>query len=174
MAATHRDLKSRVSEGLFREDLFYRLYVVPIELPPLRERMSDIVPLAEHFLQLAVPGKKLTPDAAAALVRHHWPGNVRELKNAMEHASVLARGNQVTSVDLEFLDEKPGMSTTLSEWPEEDLPSAIARLEEALIRRALERCSGNRSEAAKRLNINRQMLYTKLKRYGLAQNDDEP
>jgi two-component system NtrC family response regulator len=174
IAATHRDLESRVSEGLFREDLFYRLYVVPIELPPLRERMSDIVPLAEHFLQLAVPGKKLTPDAAAALVRHHWPGNVRELKNAMERAGVLARGNQVTSVDLEFLDEKPGMPTTLSEWPEEDLPSAIARLEEALIRRALERCSGNRSEAAKRLNINRQLLYTKLKRYGLAQNDDEP
>lgn len=93
IAATHRDLQSRVNEGLFREDLFYRLYVVPIELPPLRARIADIVPLAEHFLMLTAQGKSLSADAAAMLVRHHWTGNVRELRNAMERAGVLARGN---------------------------------------------------------------------------------
>jgi two-component system NtrC family response regulator len=172
IAATHRDLKARVSEGLFREDLFYRLYVVPIDLPPLRERIADIVPLAEHFLTLSAPAKKLSADAAAALVRHHWPGNVRELKNAMERASVLTRGNQVTSADLGFLADCNAPRGHLLDWPDEDLPSAVARLEEMLIRRAIERCSGNRSEAAKLLNINRQLLYAKLKRYGLTENDE--
>jgi DNA-binding NtrC family response regulator len=173
IAATHRDLKSRVSEGLFREDLFYRLHVVPIELPPLRARIADIVPLAEHFLRLTAPGKALSADAAAILVRHHWPGNVRELKNAMERAGVLTRGNQVTSADLGFLESDTFLQAQKPDWPEEDLPSAVARLEEMLIQRALERCSGNRSEAAKILNINRQLLYTKLKRYGLAQSDED-
>lgn len=172
IAATHRDLKVRVNEGLFREDLFYRLYVVPIELPPLRERIADIVPLAEHFLMLAGHGKTLSADAAALLVRYHWPGNIRELKNAMERAGVLARANQVTSADLGFLTDRSPSQGHLPDWPEEDLPSAVARLEEMLIRRALERCSGNRSEAAKLLNINRQLLYAKLKRYGFALNDE--
>jgi two-component system NtrC family response regulator len=173
IAATHRDLKSRVSEGLFREDLFYRLHVVPIELPPLRARIADIVPLAEHFLRLTAPGKALSADAAAILVRHHWPGNIRELKNAMERAGVLTRGTQVTSADLGFLESDNFSQAQKPDWPEEDLPSAVARLEEMLIRRALQRCSGNRSEAAKILNINRQLLYTKLKRYGLAQSDED-
>lgn len=172
IAATHRDLKSRVSEGLFREDLFYRLHVVPIELPPLRARIADIVPLAEHFLRLTAPGKSLSADAAAVLVRYHWPGNVRELKNAMERAGVLTRGNQVTSADLAFLELNTLLQSQTPDWPEEDLPSAVARLEEMLIRRALERCLGNRSEAARILNINRQLLYAKLKRYGLAQSDE--
>lgn len=173
IAATHRDLKGRVSEGLFREDLFYRLFVVPVELPPLRERIADIVPLAEHFLSLSAPGKNLSADAAAVLVRHHWPGNVRELKNAMERAGVLTRGNHVTSADLGFLAAVSATRGHPPDWPDEDLPSAVARLEEMLIQRAIERCSGNRSEAAKMLNINRQLLYTKLKRYGLTENDDD-
>jgi DNA-binding NtrC family response regulator len=173
IAATHRDLKGRVSEGLFREDLFYRLFVVPVELPPLRERIADIVPLAEHFLSLSAPGKNLCADAAAVLVRHHWPGNVRELKNAMERAGVLTRGNHVTSADLGFLAAVKATRGHPPDWPDEDLPSAVARLEEMLIRRAIERCSGNRSEAAKMLNINRQLLYTKLKRYGLTEYDDD-
>jgi DNA-binding NtrC family response regulator len=172
IAATHRDLKERVHAGLFREDLFYRLHVVPIRLPPLRERIADIVPLAEHFLALTHQGKVLSADAAATLIRHHWPGNVRELKNAMERAAVLVRGNQVTCADLGFLGDGTHALANAADWPEEDLPSAVARLEEMLIRRALERCAGNRSEAAKALNINRQLLYAKLKRYGLAESDD--
>lgn len=167
IAATHRDLQERVHEGLFREDLFYRLHVVPIRLPPLRERIADIVPLAEHFLSSAGGGKTLTADAAAALVRYPWPGNVREIRNAMERAAVLVRGGQVTSADLAFLQEAGSSTAGTIDWPDEDLPSAVARLEEMLIRRALERSGGNRSEAAKMLNINRQSLYAKLKRYGL-------
>jgi DNA-binding NtrC family response regulator len=167
IAATHRDLQERVHEGLFREDLFYRLHVVPIRLPPLRERIADIVPLAEHFLSSAGGGKTLTADAAAALVRYSWPGNVREIRNAMERAAVLVRGGQVTSADLAFLQEAGSSTAGTIDWPDEDLPSAVARLEEMLIRRALERSGGNRSEAAKMLNINRQSLYAKLKRYGL-------
>lgn len=173
IAATHRDLKERVHAGLFREDLFYRLHVVPMRLPPLRERISDIVPLAEHFLAVTARGKGLSADAAARLIRHPWPGNVRELKNAMERAVVLTRGNQVTAADLGFLEDGKAASWNALEWPEEDLPSAVARLEEMLIRRALERCSGNRSEAAKTLNINRQLLYAKLKRYGLTASHEE-
>jgi two-component system NtrC family response regulator len=172
IAATHRDLQERVREGEFREDLFYRLNVVPIRLPPLRERIADIVPLAEHFLSLTHRGKALSADAAATLIRHHWPGNVRELKNAMERAAVLVRGNHVTSADLQFLENGKHALLNAVDWPDEDLPSAVARLEEMLIRRALERCSGNRSEAAKALNINRQLLYAKLKRYGLGENDE--
>lgn len=172
IAATHRDLQDRVREGEFREDLFYRLNVVPIRLPPLRERIADIVPLAEHFLGLTHRGKVLSADAAATLIRHHWPGNARELKNAMERAAVLVRGNHVTSADLGFLEDRKHALLNAVDWPEEDLPSAVARLEEMLIRRALERCSGNRSEAAKALNINRQLLYAKLKRYGLGENDE--
>ena len=92
---------------------------------------------------------------------------------AMERAGVLTRGAQVTSADLGFLESNTLSRAQRPEWPEEDLPSAVARLEEMLIRRALERCSGNRSEAATILNINRQLRYTKLKRYGLAQSDED-
>ena len=130
----------------FAEDLYYRLHVVPIYLPALRARIADIVPLAEHFLQVTGRGKHLSSDAAAVLIRHHWPGNVRELRNAMERAAVLVRGNSVTSADLDFLNDRPGEDASI-EWPDEDLPSAIARLETLLISRALAQsiscaCSG--------------------------------
>jgi DNA-binding NtrC family response regulator len=172
IAATHRDLLERVRDGSFREDLYYRLHVVPIRLPPLRERISDIVPLAEHFLMLSGRGRALSADAAARLVQHSWPGNVRELRNAMERAAVLVRGRQVGAEDLQFLEhEAPGGDRPI-DWPEEDLPCAVARLEEMLIRRALQRHAGNRSETARMLNINRQLLYSKLKRYGLDEGDE--
>ena len=106
IAATHRDLARLVREGKFREDLFYRLGVVPLALPPLRERLADIVPLAEHFLALAAgnaPPKHLAAGAAALLLAHPWPGNVRELRNAMERAAVLARRATITPDDLAFL-----------------------------------------------------------------------
>lgn len=171
IAATHRDLMQRVREGTFREDLFYRLHVVPINLPPLRERISDIVPLAEHFLSQAAAGKRLSADAAARLIRHGWPGNVRELKNAMERAALLVRGERLSSTDLDFLEETSS-ATNPFEWPDEDLPTAVAHLEEFLIRRALARAGGNRAEAARLLNINRQLLYAKLKRYGFELSED--
>jgi len=171
IAATHHELIQRVREGSFREDLFYRLHVVPIHLPPLRARIADIVPLAEHFLRRTGHGQRLSADAAARLIRHHWPGNVRELKNAMERAAVLVRGDSVTAADIGFLEETQAAADDFN-WPDEDLPAAVARLEELLIRRALARSAGNRAEAARVLNINRQLLYAKLKRYGLDVSED--
>ncbi len=183
IAATHRDLDARVREGGFRADLYYRLHVVPIHLPPLRERLADIVPLAEHFLRRA--GKTLSTDAAARLIRHRWPGNVRELRNAMERAAVLGRGERVDAAHLAFLDAAPPAGEEAGapidwrvtdwpaiNWPDEDLPSAMARLEAMLIRRALERAAGNRAEAARVLGIHRQLLYAKMKRYGIALSDE--
>jgi DNA-binding NtrC family response regulator len=165
IAATHRNLRQRVASGSFREDLFYRLYVVPIDLPPLRERIADIVPLAEYFLHRN-GGKRLSAAAASRLVAHGWPGNVRELRNAMERVAVLVRGPIVGPGDLDFID-LANMPGAIAEWPDEDLPSATARLEVLLIRRALARSAGNRAEAARLLGIHRPLLYAKMKRYGL-------
>ncbi|WGS48081.1 sigma-54 dependent transcriptional regulator [Paraburkholderia sp. D15] len=169
IAATHRDLLRCVREGTFREDLFYRLHVVPIHLPPLSARIADIVPLAEYFLTRAATGKRLSADAAALLIRFGWPGNVRELKNAMERAAVMVRGEYIHATDLAFLrDARSPQDPALEfDWPDEDLPSALARLEEMLIRRALRHSGNNRTDAARRLNVNRQLLYAKLKRYGI-------
>jgi two-component system NtrC family response regulator len=172
IAATHRDLRQRIGDGSFREDLFYRLNVVPMHLPALRDWIADIVPLAEHFLTRA-SGKRLAADAAARLIRYTWPGNVRELKNAMERAAVLVRGDAVSAADLGFIDEMRSGAEEISAWPDEDLSSAVARLEEMLIRRALARSSGNRAEAARALGIHRQLLYTKMKRYGLEASEDQ-
>jgi DNA-binding NtrC family response regulator len=172
IAATHRDLNQRVRDGGFREDLFYRLHVVPIHLPPLRERIADIVPLAEHFLARAAAAKRLAPAAAARLIGHAWPGNVRELKNAMERAAVLARADTVSASDLDFIDEPGAVTRGAIDWPEEDLPSATQRLEEMLIRRALLRTGGKRAEAARLLGIHRQLLYSKMRRYRLEASED--
>lgn len=171
IAATHRDLKQRVGDGSFREDLFYRLHVVPVQLPALRERIADIVPLAEHFLSRS-GRKRLAADAAARLIRYSWPGNVRELKNAMERAAVLVRSDVITAADITFFGDNVETVGAPSEWPDEDLPSAIGRLEEMLIRRALARSAGNRAEAARLLGIHRQLLYIKMKRYGLDVSED--
>jgi DNA-binding NtrC family response regulator len=175
IAATNRNLEQRVHEGVFREDLFYRLNVVPVHLPPLRERIADIVPLAEHFLRRA-RGPGLGPAAAAVLLRYEWPGNVRELKNAMQRATALVRTPMLAESDFSFLASAPRSPKTI-DWPEEDLASALARLEEMLIRRALDRCQGNRAEAARMLGIRRQHLYSRLERYGIVsaeRTDDVP
>ncbi|WP_018291712.1 sigma-54 dependent transcriptional regulator [Verrucomicrobium sp. 3C] len=170
ISATNQDLSERVREGAFREDLFYRLHVLPIHLPPLRERIADILPLAEHFL--APAGKWLGPDAAARLIQHRWRGNVRELRNVLERAAVLVRGEKITASDLDLNSEEA--SPTSFDWPEENLPAAIARLEELLIRRALGKSGGNRAEAARALGIHRQLLYTKMRRYGLCPSEGKP
>jgi two-component system NtrC family response regulator len=161
ISATNRDLQAFVHAGKFREDLFWRLSVVPLHLPPLRARLADIVPLAEHFL--AATGRTLTPAAAARLLAHPWPGNVRELRNAMERAAALARGPMIDTADLAFLHGEAAET----DWLAGDLPSAVARLETAMIRCALEATGGNRAEAARRLAIHRQLLYEKIRRYGL-------
>jgi DNA-binding NtrC family response regulator len=174
VAATHRELAQEVAEQTFREDLFYRLNVIPVLLPPLRDRRADIVPLATHFLALTAanggPSRMLNSSAEARLLQHAWPGNVRELRNAMERAAVLARGAQITDDDLAFLAAPArslaasDVSAALLDLP---LPEAIERLERASIERALTMSDGNRAEAARKLGISRQSLYTKLAAYKL-------
>jgi DNA-binding NtrC family response regulator len=170
VAATHRDLAAAAQDGAFREDLFYRLNVVPIHLAPLRERSTDIIPLAEHFLFRATePPKQLGADAASRLMAHSWPGNVRELRNAMERVAILCRGNSITASDLSFLSTTARARDRDSppDWTEGDLPGAVARLEMHMIKRALQEAGGNRTEAAKRLGIHRQLLYAKAEKYGI-------
>jgi DNA-binding NtrC family response regulator len=171
IAATHRDLPSLVTNGAFREDLYYRLNVVPIVLPPLRERRDDILPLAEEFLRRegrhGAP-KRLSAAASERLLQHSWPGNVRELRNVIARACVLVRGDTIEAMDLDIV-VPDRQSPTRDELLEGDLPSALAKLEAAMIRKALAACGGNRTEAARRLNINRQLLYTKIQRYGIAE-----
>jgi two-component system NtrC family response regulator len=173
IAATHRDLMQRVGDGGFREDLFYRLNVVPIHIPALRERLADIVPLAEYFLDRAGSAKRLTAAAAAALIRYAWPGNVRELKNTMDRMTVTVQGNHIEASDLFSAESSLFAEARGADWPDEDLPTATLRLEDLLIRRALAKCGGNRAEAARVLNIHRQLLYTKMKRLGIEVSDDQ-
>ena len=168
VAASHRDLPEAVRAGAFREDLYYRLGVVPVVVPPLRERLADIVPLAEHFLASAASAAPLQLAAAAAalLLRHPWPGNVRELQNAMQRVTALVRGPVVEAGDLGFLCPGPAVSSE-QDWLEGDLDTAVTRMETAMIRRALAAAGGNRAEAARQLGIHRQMLHTKMRRLGL-------
>jgi DNA-binding NtrC family response regulator len=170
IAATHRDLPGLVEQGAFREDLYYRLNVVPISLPALCDRRADIAPLAQHFLSLASPPgdtKRLTAAAVTLLLEHSWPGNVRELRNVIERASIMVRGDVIDADDLDITPAaaEPMLDDRL------DLPTAVARLEAAMIRKTLAACGGNRAEAARRLNIHRQLLYTKMQRYGLADEE---
>jgi two-component system NtrC family response regulator len=174
IAATHRDLPRLVRAGQFREDLFYRLGVVPLPLPPLRERLADIVPLAEYFLALAAgtgEPKRLSADAAACLLAHDWPGNVRELRNAMERVAALVRQPVVMATHLDFLGQ--GGTSHDTDWLSGTLPDAVARLESEMIARALTAARGNRAQAAERLGIRRQLLYDKIARYGLAPSDKQ-
>jgi DNA-binding NtrC family response regulator len=177
VAATHRDLAASVREGDFREDLMYRLDVLSIPLPPLRERLADIIPLAEHFLRLAAGAsrpKALSAGAAQRLLQQSWPGNVRELRNAMERCNALVRHAVIAADDLASpilgsrADSGPSCQVDLpGEWLDAELPVAVERLERALIVHALASCNGNRAEAARRLGIHRQLLYRKVSQYGI-------
>ena len=173
VAATHRDLPQAVRDGRFREDLYYRLGVVPVALPPLRERLADIVPLAEHFLALSARGgaaKRLSANAAARLLAHPWPGNVRELLNAMQRAATLLRRPVIEAGDLAFLSAEPPTAAAAPgnpDWLVGTLPEVVEKVEREMIRRALAASAGNRLQAAERLGIRRQLLYQKLERYRL-------
>jgi DNA-binding NtrC family response regulator len=168
LAATHRDLAAQVADKRFREDLFYRLSVVPVVVPPLRERPDDILPLAEHFLRRAgVPTKVLSSEAADRLRRYEWPGNARQLKNVMERCQALVRSTVIAADDIEL--PAVSASTTAYDAAPTDLTDAVAGLEKRMIEAALNDAGGNRAEAARRLGINRQLLYTKMKRYGLSE-----
>ena len=165
IAATNRDLEAEVKAGRFREDLYYRLCVFPIVLPPLRERRDDIPLLADHFLsQSAKRGNGFEPGAMDALSRYDWPGNVRELANEIERALVLATEGE--PIGLDMLSEK--LRPTTRSWRREGkLKDIVAEVEKDLIESALELCGGNKSRMAEHLGINRHTLLQKMRRYGV-------
>ncbi|HET7062526.1 MAG TPA: sigma-54 dependent transcriptional regulator, partial [Nitrosospira sp.] len=168
LAATHRDLGQQVAEGRFREDLFYRLNVINIHVSPLRERREDIIALAEHFLALASDTPKaLSAEARQCLETHTWPGNVRELRNVIERAMILARGASIDVADLGLVRTPAPLALPAGAPLMHDLPTALAQLEEMMIRAAIAETDGNRTEAARRLGIRRQLLYAKLRQYGI-------
>lgn len=174
VAATHRNLEEMIRQGTFREDLFYRLSVFPIEIPPLRNRRDDIPMLAKSFLSKFGRGKVvLGKRAEKALVGHSWPGNVRELENLMERAAILVPEGEV---GLEHLP--PGLGYGFAapdlgshfQLPEEGI--VMDELEKSLIFQALERSKGNKSNAAGLLGLTRRQLYTRLEKYGMASEGD--
>ncbi len=169
VASTHRDLAARVDAGAFRSDLYYRLNVLTLHVPPLRERPEDVVPLAEHFLRgFAVEfGKELPGFAADALERltsHAWPGNVRELRNAVERAALLGTAGQPLEADhLAPEARAPRIEPVPGPAPLEVEDLSLRSVERALIRRVLAETDGNRSRAARILGVNRTTLYNKLR-----------
>ncbi len=169
VAATNRDLKAMMAEGLFREDLYHRLAVFPVKLPPLRERREDILPLSEKLLlrigaEIGRPGLYLHEDAKYMLLEAEWPGNVRELSNTLERAAILADGLMLRAEDLSLL---PGNGPPVAEGAPGGLRS-MAEAEQEAIRKALLHYGGNRRKVAEHLGIGLRTLYDKLKRYGLS------
>jgi DNA-binding NtrC family response regulator len=168
ITATHRDLLSLIRENQFREDFYYRINVITLHIPPLRERPEDIPALADHFLKRYVEdtGKHLegfTEKALFLLGSYAWPGNVRELKNVIERAVVISKGRMIGSEELKFLD--PGRKVTGTS------PVTLEELEKNHITAMFASCKGNMSETARRLGINRSTLARKMKRYRLAIED---
>ena len=159
IAATNRDLEDAVARGDFRADLYYRLNVFDIRIPPLRERRDDILPLAAEALrEFAGATAELTPEAMAALRRHDWPGNVRELRNVLERALILCDG---PSIDAEHLGLRAKKDVPLSSTTD------LETLEKHAIARALREAEGNKARAAKQLGISRMQLYGRLRKFGL-------
>jgi formate hydrogenlyase transcriptional activator len=173
IAATNVDLPRMVVGKHFRADLYYRLNVFPIEVPPLREHREDIPVLVRHFVREAAHRMNrralwISASAMGALVAHSWPGNIRELQNLIERAVVACRGLVIEPDDL-WPPGRPVAADPGAPHAFLDLPfnAAVAALERELIRRALEASSGNRTEAARRLQINRRLLYSKMRDYDL-------
>jgi two-component system response regulator HydG len=170
IAATNKDLLREIESHRFRDDLYYRLNVVNLTVPPLRERREDIPLLAQHFLRhFAEKNRKnmkgLTPQAMDRLLRYDWPGNVRELMNAIERGVVLARSEYVDEEQLPLILETEGRGMS----PKENAPGDLSldEVEKTTILNTLESVGGNKSEAARRLGITRKTLHAKLKKYGI-------
>jgi DNA-binding NtrC family response regulator len=184
VAATNIDLKEAVKQGAFREDLYYRLSVVPIELPPLRDRREDILPLAQHFIRKyneengRQVSEQIAPEVLALMEAHSWPGNVRELENAIERAVVIAPGNDITRECLrsEISDPQSVRAAQRDGGSALSIPEIgrginfydeVRRFEIDIIRRALEQTSGHQSRAARLLGMNATTLNSKIKTYNI-------
>ena len=163
LSATNKDLAREIETGRFRQDLFYRLNVVPIHLPPLRERREDIPPLVDHFLARSAldkdpPGPRVTDEAMQQLRLYDWPGNVRELKNTIECATVTCQAGEITPNDL---------TISAAASPRAPADGSLASSEKREIVRVLEAFEGNRSQAARHLGISRKTLREKIRKYGI-------
>jgi two-component system response regulator AtoC len=174
VAATNRDLEGMVNRGEFREDLYYRVAVVPIHLPPLCRRKEEIPDLVQHFLvrhreRLGVKVESIAPDAMKALLGYYWPGNIRELENLLERVVVLAESTEITAQDLPEEVLHPASDRAPLELTDDDLSVKrhSADLERVLIQRALERTAGNKTQAAELLELSPRALRYKIRDYGL-------
>ncbi len=178
IAATHRDLAKMVAEQKFREDLFYRLFVLLIRVPPLRERPEDVAVLAEHFVGTMAAGRKITlaPDALKKLKTHNWPGNVRELKNTIMRALAFCQGDEIKATDIEMIRLKEEVAVSMAiELKEEDIPEpgeiihpqAPDAFEKKRIEAVLEAHGGDKNAAAKDLGMGRSTLFRKIKELGI-------
>jgi two-component system response regulator HydG len=185
VCATHRNLKAEVAAGRFREDLYYRLHVVPLELPSLRERPEDIGTLARHFVGKHAPRinprvQGLSAEAVSAMCRYAWPGNVRELENAVEQSLVFAEGDELAEADLPAFLQGPAAraSNTQGTLPvphgDRPLPDILEDLERQLIERAYEKARRVKTETARLLGIKTSALYYKLEKYGFIQKGEQP
>jgi DNA-binding NtrC family response regulator len=181
VAATHRDLTRMVAEGQFREDLYFRLNVVPVEIPALRERVGDVAILAEHFVQrfcreLGRPAARIAPAALALMQAYAWPGNVRELKNVIERVVLLEAEDEILPEHLPTEITRggtPAVRVAASEPFPAGVVRPIADIEKLAIVHALGVCDGNKTRAATQLGISRQTLRTKLKEYALGDDAEE-
>jgi Nif-specific regulatory protein len=181
VAATHRNLEDLVKKGQFREDLYFRLNVFPLELPPLRKRRDDIPELARFFLlrYAREAGKShiqdFSADALSRLVSYPWPGNVRELENVIERAVILANGEILGAEDLRFLDAQllgrgpPAAELAAPPSKEQPLPDVLDKLERDELIRAMDAAQGSKAKAARALGVNRSTLYYRLRKHGLAE-----
>ena len=179
ICATNRDLAEAVKEGRFREDLYYRLNIIQIPLPPLRERTGDIEDLVVHFVkQLGGPFRTVSPRAMSALCAYKWPGNVRELRNVVERMVILSEHNELDVMDLppeirgahSVPEAVPGVSPVAAATPDFPVmprPISLDDWERQAIQEALEKSGGNKCKAAQLLNLSRSALYEKLKKYGI-------
>ncbi len=172
IAATNTNLEERIAQGEFRKDLYYRLNVVPLEIPPLRERMGDIHLLLHHFMRVFAVEHKLPPStfSKAALARlqdHSWPGNVRELRNVCERLSILLAGRTIEENNLPHEILFPGASAQKGQFVLPDSGIELDKVELDLIRQALARTKGNRTRAARLLGISRDTLLYRMQKYGI-------
>ncbi|MFL5348100.1 MAG: sigma-54-dependent transcriptional regulator [Hyalangium sp.] len=183
VSATHRDLQAEVKAGRFREDLYYRLHIVPLMLPPLRERPEDISTLARHFVAKHAPRvnrrvKGLDDSVLKALARHAWPGNVRELENVIEQSLVFAEGEVLTEADLPAHLNPSAPRTDASGLPiphgDRPLPDILEDIERQLIARAYEKAGRVKTETARLLGIKTSALYYKLEKYGFISKGEAP